>query len=123
VLIIVQAPDLGRGVETAVEHPADGGESGGPRVAQQLADRSRHPFVPLLVIHGKRDDLVPPEMVITIYMRAAAKKSLLLVDGATHSDAATVDIDAYQAAFARLMPGPDRALAGLTPRAAPSRAG
>jgi hypothetical protein len=123
VLMIALAPDLGRGVETAVEHPADGVERGGPRVAQQLAHRSRRPLVPLLVIHGKRDDLVPPEMGITIYMRATAKNSLLLVHGETHSDAATVDTDAYQAALERLLPGPDRALAGARPRAAPSRAG
>jgi pimeloyl-ACP methyl ester carboxylesterase len=121
--MIVQAPDLVRGVDTAVEHPADGVERGGPRVAQQPADRSRRPLVPLLVIHGKRDDQVPPEIGITIYMRATAKKSLLLVDGATHSDAATVDTDAYQAAVERLMPGLDRAFASFRPRAAPSRAG
>jgi hypothetical protein len=56
-------------------------------------------------------------------MRATAKKSLLLVDGATHSDAATVDTDAYQAALERLLPAPDRAFASVRPRAAPSRAG
>jgi hypothetical protein len=80
--------------------------------------------VPLLVMHGKRDDLVPPEMGVALYMRATAKKSLLLVEGATHGDAAIVDAEAYQAAFERLMPlSPDRAVAGVTPRAAPTRAG
>jgi len=88
------------------------------------ATKVRRLNVPLLVIHGKRDDLVPPEMGITLYMRATAKKSLLLVEGATHSDAAIVDAEAYQAAFERFMPsGAGRALAALTRRAAPSRPG
>jgi len=88
------------------------------------AAKVRRLNVPLLVIHGKRDDLVPPEMGVALYMRATAKKSLLLVKGATHSDAAIVDAEAYQAAFERLMPlSPERAVADVTPRAAPSRAG
>ena len=62
-------------------------------------------------------------MGIALYMRATAKKSLLLVEGATHSDAAIVDAEAYQAAFERLMPlSPERAVAALTRRAAPTRA-
>jgi pimeloyl-ACP methyl ester carboxylesterase len=79
--------------------------------------------VPLLVVHGKRDPIVPPAMGLELYARAPGRRALLLVDAAAHADAARVDADAYQAAFERLMPGPDRALARLTPRAAPSRAG
>ena len=59
-----------------------------------------------------------------LYLRAPGRKSLLLVEGATHGDAASVDAAAYQAAFERLMPlSPERAVAGLRRRAAPSRAG
>lgn len=88
------------------------------------AAKVRRLGVPLLVIHGNRDDLVPPEMGIALYMRATTRKSLLLVDGAAHGDAASVDAAAYQAAFERLMPlSPERAVAGLRRRAAPSRAG
>ena len=87
------------------------------------AAKVRRLNAPLLVIHGKRDDIVPPAMGIALYMRATAQKSLLLVEGATHSDAAIVDAAAYQAAFERLMPlSPERAVAALTPRAGPTQA-
>ena len=80
--------------------------------------------VPLLVVHGTRDPIVPQTMGVQLYLRAPGRKSLLLVEGATHGDAAVVDADAYQAAFERLMPlSPERAVAGVTRRAAPSRAG
>lgn len=78
---------------------------------------------PLLVIHGKHDDIVPPAMGIQLYLRASGRKSLLLVDGATHSDAAIVGAEEYRTALERLLPGASRALAYLTRRAAPSRAG
>lgn len=78
---------------------------------------------PLLVIHGKRDPIVPHAMALELYLRAGGRKALLLVDGAAHADAALVDTGAYQAALERLLPGPGRALAGVTPRVAPSRAG
>jgi pimeloyl-ACP methyl ester carboxylesterase len=88
-----------------------------------VASKLRRLNVPLLVIHGKRDPIVPPAMGLELFARAPGRKALLLVDAAAHADAARVDADAYQAAVERLMPGPDRAFAGLRPRAAPSPGG
>jgi fermentation-respiration switch protein FrsA (DUF1100 family) len=87
------------------------------------AAKLRRLNVPILVIHGKRDGIVPPAMGIELYLRATGRKSLLLVDGAAHSDAAIVGADEYRAAVERLLPSVNRALAALTRRAAPSRAG
>lgn len=88
------------------------------------AAKVRRLNVPLLVIHGKRDPIVPHAMGMELYLRAPGRKSLLLVEAAAHGDAASVDAEAYQAAFERLMPlSPERAVAGLRRRAAPSRAG
>jgi hypothetical protein len=111
--------ELLRGTWVAALYPLD----------RLLADRFdaaakvRRLNVPLLVVHGKRDTIVPPAMGLELYARAPGRKALLLVDAAAHADAARVDADAYQAAVERLMPGLDRAFAGLRPRAAPSRAG
>lgn len=87
------------------------------------AGKVRRLNVPLLVIHGRRDPVVPHAMALELYARASGRKALLLVEGASHADAATVDADAYRAALERLMPATERALAGLTPRAAPGRVG
>ena len=59
---------------------------------------------PLLVIHGKRDAIVPAAMGVELYLRARAAKRLLLVDDAAHSDAAIVGAAEYQAAFERMLP-------------------
>jgi alpha-beta hydrolase superfamily lysophospholipase len=70
---------------------------------------------PLLVIHGKRDAIVPAAMGVELYLRARAAKRLLLVDGAAHSDAAIVGQADYQAAFERMLPPlREPALAGGT---------
>jgi pimeloyl-ACP methyl ester carboxylesterase len=88
------------------------------------AGKVRRVNTPLLVIHGKRDRIVPPAMGVELYMRATGRKSLLLVEGAAHGDAATVGAGSYQAAVEQLLaPSVTRALAGVRPRAAPSRAG
>jgi len=42
--------------------------------------------IPLLVIHGQQDEVVPPDMSHHLFVRAPEPKSLLLVDGAGHSD-------------------------------------
>ena len=59
---------------------------------------------PLLVIHGKRDPIVPAAMGVELYLRARGAKRLLVVDGAAHSDAAIVGGAEYQAALERMLP-------------------
>ena len=77
--------------------------------------------VPLLVIHGNRDAIVPATMGIELYLRATGRKRLLLVEAASHSDAAIVGGSSYAAALERMLPPlREPALAAVTPRAAPS---
>jgi uncharacterized protein len=59
---------------------------------------------PILFIHGNRDPIVPPEMSLELYRRANPTKALLLVRGASHSDAAAVDPATYQSAIERVLP-------------------
>jgi hypothetical protein len=64
----------------------------------------RRVAAPLLVIHGKRDPIVPPAMGVELYLRATGQKRLLLVEDAAHSDAAIVAAADYRAAFERWLP-------------------
>ena len=68
------------------------------------AAKVRRLGAPLLVIHGKRDAIVPAAMGVEIYLRARGDKRLLLVDGAAHSDAATVGGADYETAVERMLP-------------------
>jgi uncharacterized protein len=83
------------------------------------AGKVRRIGAPLLVIHGKGDAIVPSAMGVELYLRATGRKRLLLVEGATHSDAAIVGAGEYQAALERMLP-PGRApvLAGVREPAA-----
>jgi len=77
------------------------------------AAKVRRVAAPILVIHGKRDAIVPSAMGVELYLRATGAKRLLLVEGAAHSDAAIVAALEYQAAFERMLPpGREPALAG-----------
>jgi len=68
------------------------------------AAKVRRVAAPLLVIHGRRDAIVPPAMGVELYLRATGRKRLLLVEEAAHSDAATVAAADYRAAFERWLP-------------------
>jgi pimeloyl-ACP methyl ester carboxylesterase len=68
------------------------------------AAKIRRLGAPLLVVHGKRDPIVPAAMGVELYLRARGNKRLLLVDGAAHSDAATVGGAEYETAVARMLP-------------------
>jgi len=79
------------------------------------AAKVRRISAPLLVIHGKRDAIVPSAMGVELYLRATGAKRLLLVEGAAHSDAAIVGAGDYQAALERMLPpGREPVLAGRT---------
>ena len=51
-----------------------------------LADRLRGIHVPILVVHGGQDDIVPLEMGKQVFETAHAPKSLYIVAGANHND-------------------------------------
>jgi len=51
-----------------------------------LADRLKHVSVPILVIHGDRDETVPIQLGRQVFEAAKAPKSFYLVPGADHND-------------------------------------
>ncbi|MBM7604892.1 fermentation-respiration switch protein FrsA (DUF1100 family) [Metabacillus crassostreae] len=52
--------------------------------------------LPLLLIHGDQDDLVPTAMANELYAAAKSEKDLWIVPGAGHTEAYTVDEMKYQ---------------------------
>ena len=52
--------------------------------------------LPLLIIHGDKDALVPTEMGIRIFERANSDKELWIVPGAGHTEAYTIAEQEYQ---------------------------
>jgi alpha-beta hydrolase superfamily lysophospholipase len=58
--------------------------------------------MPLLVVHGREDQLVPAELGQALFDKATAPKRLLLVDGGTHHNASRVGFDALREAVAAL---------------------
>ena len=51
--------------------------------------------VPILLIHGLADQLVPPYMSKEVYDACKTKKYILLVEGATHAVSYIKDEQAY----------------------------
>ena len=49
-----------------------------------LLEKLQRIDVPVLIVHGAQDDLVPPEMARQLYAAARGQKRLLLVEGAGH---------------------------------------
>lgn len=52
--------------------------------------------LPLLIIHGDKDELVPTEMAERIYEKAKSDKELWIVPGAGHTEAYTIAEKEYQ---------------------------
>jgi len=50
-----------------------------------LLDKLRRLDLPVLVVHGTNDTLVPPEMAQRLYDAVRGPKQLVMVEGATHS--------------------------------------
>lgn len=51
--------------------------------------------LPVLIIHGDQDDMVPVEMAYELYEAAGGEKELLIVPGAGHAQAVDKDPEAY----------------------------
>ena len=51
--------------------------------------------LPVLIIHGNQDDMVPVDMAYELYDAAAGKKELLIVPGAGHAQAVDKDPKLY----------------------------
>lgn len=52
--------------------------------------------LPLFIIHGNKDELVPTEMATDLYEAASSEKDLWIVEGAGHTEAYTVAEEEYK---------------------------
>ena len=68
-----------------------------------LADRVRKIHVPILVVHGDRDDTVPIEMGKQVFEAAHAPKSFFIIPGANHNDTYLVGGKPYFQRFKRFV--------------------
>ncbi len=59
---------------------------------------------PVLVLAGSADEIVPPGQSREVYERANQPKRLVVVEGATHNDAALLDGDEMIQALATFLP-------------------
>ena len=67
-------------------------------------EKVRSITLPLLIIHGERDDLVPPEAAVALYdMAASEHKEIELIPGAGHNDLLWVGMAQYFGAVARFI--------------------
>lgn len=51
--------------------------------------------IPILFIHGSKDDFVPVDMAYKLYEKYENKKSLYVFEGASHADSRFIDKDKY----------------------------
>lgn len=51
--------------------------------------------LPVLIIHGEEDDMVPVDMAYELYEAAGGEKELLIIPGAGHAQAADKDPETY----------------------------
>lgn len=73
--------------------------------------------VPLLMIHGERDQVVPQQMTLQLFELAAEPKQLFIIKGGGHCDVLRLDSSAYLAAwdgYLQTIPA-QVALKGVTP--------
>lgn len=74
---------------------ASGPESMGEVEAARLA-RIRSITLPVLIIHGERDILVPPEQAVEFYENVGSEdKRRIMISGAGHNDIMHIDMEQY----------------------------
>ena len=59
--------------------------------------------LPVLLIHGREDDFVPPRFSAENYRACRGKKELHIVPGAKHGTSYMVDLNRCQAALERFL--------------------
>ncbi|MDD3847541.1 MAG: alpha/beta hydrolase [Syntrophorhabdaceae bacterium] len=73
-------------------------------ITRECLDMIRSITVPVLIIHGEYDTLVPPDEAETIYENiGSTKKDLLMIPGGTHNDIMFVGLRQYMEAIRRLV--------------------
>ncbi|MDE7268640.1 MAG: lysophospholipase [Lachnospiraceae bacterium] len=55
--------------------------------------------IPLLLIHGSQDSIVPPSMGEELYEVCKSKKERVLIEGADHANSAMTDYETYEKAI------------------------
>ncbi|WP_404937112.1 alpha/beta hydrolase [Pseudomonas sp. JDS08PS003] len=84
-------------------------------------DKIREIGMPLLVVHGLKDDYVPPRLSQQLFKAALEPKKLLLVPGGTHNNSMSLAGKDYgQAINALLRAKPNHKVAGPPPSAVPT---
>jgi uncharacterized protein len=75
-----------------------------PLITQRFDAESRveRVGVPLLVVHGSRDQLIPSDLGRRLFERARDPKRFVLIDGGTHHNTNFVGHEAYKTAVAEL---------------------
>jgi len=76
----------------------------GPLITQRFdsLDRIERVKMPLLVVHGTRDGLVPPGLGQALFERATAAKRLVLVEGGSHYNTNALGAEQYRVALREL---------------------
>ncbi|MBL8362987.1 MAG: alpha/beta fold hydrolase [Rubrivivax sp.] len=76
----------------------------GPLITQRFDSASRigRVGVPVLVVHGSADNLIPSELGRSLYERASPPKRFLLVEGGSHHNTNQVGQPQYRRALAEL---------------------
>jgi alpha-beta hydrolase superfamily lysophospholipase len=77
-------------------------------------DKIKSVDMPVLVVHGTSDRLLPSRFSQTLYQAARAPKKLLLIENASHNNSMWVGDTQYQQAMGELFGAPQ--LANATPR-------
>lgn len=73
-------------------------------ITRECLDMVRSITVPVLIIHGEYDTLVPPDEAETIYETiGSAQKDLLMIPGATHNDIMFVGLRQYMEAIRKFV--------------------
>jgi fermentation-respiration switch protein FrsA (DUF1100 family) len=62
--------------------------------------------VPVVVVHGTRDSVVPVEMGERLYEAAPSPKQMVRVEGASHHNLSSVGYEQYRAAIEKLLRAP-----------------
>ena len=76
----------------------------GPLITQRFeaGERIRRARVPVLVVHGSEDRLIPPDLGRALYERAPEPKRFVLVEGGTHHNTNGLAQEQYRAALGEL---------------------
>ncbi len=83
----------------------------GPLVTQRFdaASQLSRLHLPLVVVHGSADRLIPAALGRALFDRAPGPKRFVLVDGGTHHNAGALGADAVRQALGELRMGPSAA--------------